>query len=76
MTTSPGERGRWVIDEPSRQMLGGSAMVTLHVDGEMVIRYAGLDLGYSKILERHSRAQIVPVVRPKPLKRTRLPTRP
>ena len=57
-------------------MLGGPTAVTLHIDGKMVIRYEGLDLGYSKILERHNRAHIVPVVRPKPLRHSQLPTRP
>jgi hypothetical protein len=67
---------RFAIEEPSRRMLGRPAMVMLHFDGRMIIRYEGRDLAYREILERQKRVQAVPVVRPKPPKYTPPPTHP
>ena len=57
---------RFAIEEPSQRMLGRPAMVMLHFDGRMIIRYEGRDLAYREIPERQKRVQAVPVVWPKP----------
>lgn len=67
---------RFVIEEPTRRMLGRPATVMLHFDGRMIIRYEGRDLGYREIAERPQRIPAVPVVRPKPPKYTPPPTHP
>lgn len=67
---------RFAIKEPSRRMLGRPAMVMLHFDGRMIIRYEGRDLSYREIPERQKRTQAVPVIRPKPPKYTPPPTHP
>jgi transposase len=67
---------RFVIEEPTRRMLGRPATVMLHFDGRMVIRYEGRDLGYREIPERPKRLPAVPVVRPKPPKYIPPPTHP
>jgi hypothetical protein len=67
---------RFVIEEPSRRMLGRPAIVMLHLDGRMIIRYEGQDLADREILERQKRVQAVPVGRPKPPKYTPPPTHP
>ncbi len=67
---------RFVIEEPTRRMLGRPTTVMLHFDGRMVIRYEGRDLGYREIPERPKRIPAVPVVRPKPPKYIPPPTHP
>ncbi|MCX6569509.1 MAG: ISNCY family transposase [Candidatus Aminicenantes bacterium] len=67
---------RFVIEEPTRRMLGRPATVMLPFDGRMVIRYEGRDLGYREIPERPKRIPAVPVVRPKPPKYIPPPTHP
>ena len=54
---------RFAIEEPTRRMLGKPALVMLHFDGRMIIRYEGRDLGYREIAERPKRIPAVPVVR-------------
>ena len=67
---------RFVIDEPTRRMLGRPATVMLHFDGRMVIRYEGRDLGYREILERPKRIAPPPAMRAKLPKYTPPPTHP
>jgi len=67
---------RFVIEEPTRRMLGRPATVMLHFDGRMIIRYEGRDLGYREIAEPPKRLPAVPVVRPKPTKYTPPATHP
>jgi hypothetical protein len=61
---------RFAIEQPTRRMLGRPAMVMLHFDGRMIVRFEGRDLAYREIPERPKRVVAVTVVRRKPPKYT------
>ena len=67
---------RFILEEPTRRMLGRPATVMVHFDGRMVIRFDGRDLAYREIPERPKRVTAVAAVRRKPPKYTPPPTHP